>query len=77
MEDSDARAFIELLTAYKRLWIKHQTLKFAHEHPDSPNLTALEEHTFETAFDLFDPVFAALHDGQPLQDVLRAALQNL
>jgi hypothetical protein len=77
MEQSDAMALISLLADYKRIWVQYQTLKFAHEHPESPNLSKMEEHSFETALDVFDPVFDALDAGQPIRGPLLIALQSL
>jgi hypothetical protein len=77
VDESDAFAVIEILSAYKRLWVRYQTLKFAHENPESPNLTKLEGHSFYAVLDAFEPVFEALHAGRPIQEPLQVALQTL
>ena len=76
MDTEDLLLFSELLTAYKRLWVKHQEFKYLTEHPGA-DPEAVHEEFFDSADDLFRPLVEALLARQPLQVALRAVVLEI
>ena len=74
MEHQEVIAFISLLSAYKRLWIKYRVAQTLSRNP-SADREKVEDFVEEAATEGFEPVFEALHSEQGVQAALRAALK--
>lgn len=74
MEHQDVLAFISLLSAYKRLWIKYRLLDAMSRNPTADR-EKVEDFLEEAATEGFEPVFEALRSEQGVQAALRAALE--
>jgi hypothetical protein len=75
--DTEERLLLsELISAYKHLWIEHQTFKYLNDHPNADREEAHGEFV-ETAYDLFQPLNEALQQRQPLQAELRKLVREI
>jgi hypothetical protein len=75
MEHQDTVAFISLLSAYKRLWIKCRVAQSMARNPSADRET-VESFLEEAATEGFEPAFEALHSEQGVQAALRVALET-
>jgi hypothetical protein len=76
MDTEQTLLFSELISAYKHLWIEHQTFKYLNGHRGADPEEVHGEFV-ETAYDLFQPLNEALLARQPLQAVLRTLVREI
>ena len=65
MDSEETLLVSELISAYKHLWVEHQTFKYLNNHPNADPEEVHGEFV-ETAYDLFLPLNEALLERQPL-----------
>lgn len=76
MDTEEALLLSELISAYKHLWVEHQTFKYLNDHPNGDPEEVHGEFV-ETAYDLFLPLNEALLARQPLQAALRKLVREI
>ena len=76
MDTEETLLVSELISAYKHLWVEHQTFKFMKDHPNADREETHGEFV-ETAYDLFLPLNEALLARQPLLVVLRNLVREI
>lgn len=76
MDQEEMLLVSELISAYKHLWVEHQTFKYLTGHPNADPEEVHGEFV-ETAYDLFLPLNEALLERQPLQAVLRKLVREI
>jgi hypothetical protein len=72
--DNQEKMFLELLFAYKRLYIRHKEHLYIHENPDL-DPERVKDIVFEEVDALFRPLDGALSADRPPQEHLRAFVQ--
>jgi hypothetical protein len=76
MESKEIDAFVELLMAYRRLWVNYETLKYMQNHPDA-NAKKVKDRFLASVEKALLPVTGALLAGTALEASLQAALRTL
>jgi hypothetical protein len=74
--DIDTVTLINLVCAYKHLWLKYQELRYMAKHPDD-DADTVREAVFEEVDELFSPALEALSDGRPVQGLLQVLAETI
>jgi hypothetical protein len=76
VNSNEKGAFVELIVAYKTLWVEHAAQKFVPSEQAGTE-TQARKRLQEIADDAFSPVSVALLAGTPLLAPLNSALKTL
>jgi hypothetical protein len=74
MEHRDAQAFMEMLTLYRRMWVRYKVVDALNRNPHV-DLDELTEWTEGVANEGLGPLFSALEEGRDVLDALREAIK--
>jgi hypothetical protein len=74
VDDQENKMLLNLLFAYKRLFIRFEELKYLSEHPELPP-EKVKDVVFEEVDALFRPLDDALSADRPIRERLQAFVE--